>query len=266
MTDTTERKGRRALNSSGTLGNAVSFLTEQTIRRMVNTADIVRIDSADQPGSEGPTGRAAATPLVRMIDGRNCTLPQNRIERMRVFRPQAGKAAIIMDPQPGDKALAVFAKHDSTNVRTGENTEVHPGSFRNFDQADGFLLNGFQGETPEIWLKLDPVSGDISLSTKSANIDISCRESGDITVKTGSGNVTIQAGNDASGTITLDGKVVVTRTLEVLNRHGEKASAFTGGFCNEGGTVTSNGVVLETHTHPGIVRGTADTDSPNKGA
>lgn len=259
-------KGTKKLTSANTMTNAISFLTEEKIRETVNTAEVVSIGTAEQNGTEGPAGYASARPLVCQVDAYNNTLPPTELFKLPFLRPQAGKAAIVMDPQPGDKALAISLKRDSSGVKSGTDEAVQPGSYRFFDQADSYLINGFLGEAPEIWLKLDPVTGDISLSTKAANIDISCRESGDIDIKTGAGNVTIQAGNGGEGTITLDGDVLVTRTIQVLNKNNETASAFTGGFNNTGGTVTSNGVTLETHTHTGVEPGSGSTGSPNGGS
>lgn len=258
-------KGTKKLTTANTPTNATAFLIEQTINAKVNTAEVVSIDGADQTGTDGPAGYAAATPLVCPVDGFNEALPPTTIPKMPFFRPQAGKAAIVMDPQPGDKAILIAMKRDSSGVASGKSDPVHPASFRMFDQADGYLINGFLGEAPEIWLHLNPVTGDISLSTKAANIDISCRESGDILVKTGSGNITIQAGNGGEGTITLDGQVIITRTIQVQNKNNEAASQFTGGFNNTGGKVTSNSVTLETHTHTGVQPGNGSTGSPNGG-
>jgi phage baseplate assembly protein gpV len=266
MSDRTKAvKGTKKLTTSNTMANAVRFMVDQAIGETVNTAEVVSVDVASQTGTDGPAGYAAATPLVCPIDGFNQSLPTTSIPKMPFFRPQAGKAAIVMDPQPGDKGIAVFMKRDSSGVATGKGDPVQPASFRTFDQADGYLINGFLGEAPEIWLHLNPVTGDISLSTKAANIDISCRESGDIDIKTGAGNITIQAGEGGEGTITLDGKVVVTRTMQVQNKNNESASQFTGGFENTGGSVTSNSITLETHTHTGVQPGGGDTGSPNEG-
>lgn len=259
-------KGTKKLTSANTMTNAVSFLVEQTIKDMVNTAEVVSIDKADQSGTGGPAGYAAATPLVCQVDSFDNALPPASIAKMPFFRPQAGKAAIVMDPQPGDKAILVAMKRDSSGVATGKKQPVPPASFRNFDQADGYLLNGFLGEAPEIWLHLNPATGDISLSTKAANIDVSCRESGDIAIKTGSGSVIITAGEGGRGDITLDGNVTVTRTLTVRNKYAEQSSQFMGGFNNTGGTVTSNAVTLETHTHKGVQSGNDNTGSPNGGS
>ncbi len=264
MADKKVKSGRR-LTTTNTLTNAISFLVEQKIREKVNTAEIVRVDLADEQGTSSTGGRAQATPLVTEVDNFNEAVQPVALHSLPFYRPQAGKAAILMQPQPGDKAIAVFSKADSSGLTVGGNEPVKPGSFREFDQADGFLISGILGETPEIWLSLDPVSGEIELSTKAANVTVSARESGDIVVKTGQGDVTIQAGSGGEGTITLDGQVVVTRNIIVQNKWDEGQSQMTGGFNNTGGRITSNTVTLETHTHTGVQTGGGSTGSPNGG-
>ncbi len=64
---------------------------------------------------------------------------------MSFFRPQAGKAAIVMDPQPADNAILITMKRDSSGVDSGKNDPVQPDSFRTFDQADAVYERG----TPE---------------------------------------------------------------------------------------------------------------------
>jgi hypothetical protein len=160
------------------------------------------------------------------------------------YRQQAGKAAIIMDPQPGDKAIAVFTKRDSSNVDTETEEAITPASHQAFDQADGYLFTGFLGDVPEIWLMLDPVTGNIELSTKTAKLDITCRESGDITIKTGRGNVAIEATETVTVTapqVTIAGNMTVT------------------------GTLTAGGINLNTHTHGGVYPGSGNTGGPNGG-
>ena len=163
-------KGSRRLNSANTPTNALIFLTEQTVRRMVNTAEVVSIDKADAQGRTSSGGRATARPLITQTDGFNQALPVTPIPNLPFYRPQAGKAAILMEPQPGDKALAVFTKRDSSALAVGKNEASPPASHRIFDQGDGFLINGILGQEPEIWLMLDPATGEISLSTKAANL------------------------------------------------------------------------------------------------
>lgn len=258
-------KGTKRSTTANTAVNAQAAFIESTIRDTVNTAEIMMIGQADEQGNESTGGRAIATPIVSQTDGFNNAIPTTAIPNLPFYRPQAGKAAILMQPQPGDKAVAVFAKRDSSGVDVETDKSVQPGSFRSFDQADGFLINGFLGEAPEIWLLLDPASGKIELSTKAADLEITCRESGDMLIKTGSGNITIQAGNGGEGTITLDGEVIITRTIQVMNKNDEGQSQLRGGFNNEDGMVTSNTITLETHNHTGVEPGSGNTGSPNAG-
>jgi phage baseplate assembly protein gpV len=229
----------------------------------------VSIDGADQSGTGGAAGYAAATPLVCQTDAFDNTLAPASIPKMPFLRPQAGKAAIVMDPQPGDKAVLIAMKRDSSGVTSGKGDPVQPGSFRTFDQADGYLINGFLGEAPEIWLHLNPVTGDISLSTKAANIDISCRESGDIEITTSAGDIVVTATGKVTvkaPQIILDGNVRVTGNLTVNGiSEGSGGGAFEtrGGINNHGGVVRSNSVTLDTHTHTGDSGG--NTGKPNSG-
>ena len=284
-------KGTKRLTSSSTHTNAINFAIEQMIHDTVHTAEVVSINAADQTGTDGAAGYATATPLVCQFDGFHQILPPAAIPPMPFLRPQAGKAAIVMDPQPGDKAVLVAMRRDSSGVASGKNDPVPPGSFRTYDQADGYLINGFLGETPEIWLHLNPASGDISLSTKAAAIDISCRESGDIDIRTAAGNITVTAtdtGTVKAPQIVLDGNVRVTGNLTVegvseglnggpavfgkgiVNKSGgfENNGGIrnSGGIANSGGGTASNGVSLEAHTHSGVLPGGGDTQKPNGGA
>jgi len=268
MSDGKTVKGVESLNTPNTPTNALAFLVEQLIRQNVNTAEVVSIDQADAQGPASVGGRASATPLISQTDGWNNALPVAALPSLPFYRPQAGKAAIIMEPQPGDKALAIFTKRDSSALAVGKNEASPPASHRTFDQADGFLINGFLGVEPEIWLRLDPATGEISLSTKAASIDISCRESGDIDIKTGAGNVSITATAAATilaPQIVLDGDVRITGNLTTEGiSEGPGGGAFNirGGLHNEGGEIRSNNVTLETHTHSGVEPGGGNTAGP----
>jgi phage baseplate assembly protein gpV len=258
--------------------NAIDFAVTQAIRGQVNTSELVMIGQADQNGHDGPGGYASATPLVKQTDGFDNGLPATALHHLAYYRPQAGKAAIIMNPQPGDKALAVSMKRDSSGVGVDTKEAVQPGSHRSFDQADSILVNGVLGEVPETYLELDPATGTIFLSTKAAKIEISCRESGDIAIKTAAGNVRVDATLKVTVTcpeIILDGDVRITKGLVVegeASGPGNGPAIFrqgiinrTGDIVNEGNDIKTNTVTLNGHTHAGVEPGGGDTDSPNSG-
>ncbi len=251
-------KGQKKITSSNTMYNAVEYMVRRIVSEMVETSDIVNIDSADQNGDTGPGGYASATPLVCQTDGFGNAIPAVSVPQMKFYRPQAGKAAIIMDPQPGDKGLAIYPKRDSSGITVGENSPKQPSSFRSFSQADGVVLSGILGETPEIWLHLNPVSGDISLSTKAAKIEISCRDSGDIDIKTN------------NGTINIFSTTAANITSQYCNIDAEKTT-ITGDLIVEGSIMIEDvenetSVTFNTHTHSGVQSGDGDTGSPNTGS
>lgn len=68
---------------------------------------------------------------------------------------------------------------------------------------------------------------------------------------------------NASQKITLDAPVVectnqlVTGTIQI-----KQGGSMTGNLTHTGGSITSNGVVMHTHTHGGIQRGGGNTDKP----
>jgi hypothetical protein len=211
-------KGAQKLNTPNTPTNAMAFMVEQMIRQNVNTAEIVSINSADEQGKTSAGGRATATPLISQTDGWDKALPTTSIPGLPFYRPQAGKAAIIMEPQPGDKAIAIFTKRDSSALAVGKNEASPPASHRTFDQADGILINGVLGVEPETWLLLDPETGKISLSTKAASVEVSARESGDIEIKPGAGTFTMSATEDSTvdaPLVTFTGNVIIKGGLTV---------------------------------------------------
>lgn len=281
-------KGTKRLSSANSPANAVSFLVESCLRDSINTAEVVLIKKAEGQGTDGPASYAAASPLVCQTDAFNQTLSPALLPKLPFFRPQAGKAAIVMDPQPGDKAVAVFMKRDSSGLSSGQSEPVQPGSFRSFDQADGFLINGYLGEKPEIWLHLNPQSGDISLSTKAARIEISCRESGDIDLSTASGQISLSASSQitlSAPLIQLNGQVAIKGNLSVsgeasglegplklrgglsnqdgnITNQGGSISNQGGNISNQGGTVSSNNIVLDSHRHSGVESGASQSGPP----
>lgn len=134
--------------------NQLSFMIRQTVMEMLNTSSLVAVNGVEGGGKDKPAGYVSATPLVAQTDAQGNALPMAKIPKLRFFRYQAGKAAIILDPVPGDQGVAVFFKNDSSGVKDGETKAVTPGSFRNFDQSDGVVLGGVQNQKPTVWLEL----------------------------------------------------------------------------------------------------------------
>ena len=163
MAEDTTRTSNRRLNSGASEYNAISFLCEQMIKGMVNTAIPVRVDSCTKPGVGGAAGYVSATPLVmqRGADGKG--LQPVSLPQLPYIRLSASTAAIVIDPQPGDVGFAVFAQQDISNLKAGSSDPVQAGSFRTFDMSDGVFIPAILGVTPTTFVHLDPETGEITI-------------------------------------------------------------------------------------------------------
>lgn len=163
MAEDTTRTSNRKLNSGASGYNAISFLVEQMIKGMVNTAIPVRVDSCTKPGVGGAAGYVSATPLVQQRGADGKALQPVSLPQLPYYRVQAGTAAVVLDPQPGDIGLAVFSQQDASNVKAGTSGPVQAGSFRTFDMSDGFFVSCHFGQTPTTYVHLDPDKGGVAV-------------------------------------------------------------------------------------------------------
>lgn len=255
MSENTVRSNRTSF-SANSLTNAVSLLVENQVRGQVHTAEVVRVTAVDAGGPGAAAGYVDVLPLVCRTDGWNNTVRPATLFRLPYSRIQGGVAALVIDPVPGDIGLAVFAKRDSSNVAQGQEEPVPPGSFRVFDQADGFYIGGFLNKAPEIWLELTQdhtatlhAPQEVIVNTTNATINAS-------------GKTTVNSPEtECTGNLFVRGNV----TWAGVGKGDAGPAVFSGGLTNTGGGVSSNGVTLETHTHTGVQSGGGNTGSPNGG-
>ena len=199
MAEDTTRTSNRRLNSGASEFNAISFLVEQMVKGMVNTAIPVRVDSCTKPGVGGAAGYVSATPLVQQRGADGKGLMPVSLPQLPYFRLQCGTAAVVLDPQPGDIGLAICSQQDSSNVQAGTSDPVQAGSFRCFDLSDSFYVGGFLNQAPTTYIHLDPEKGEITVKAPT-KITIDAPQ---IELK---GAVTM-GGAGSSDTITLDGNI-----------------------------------------------------------
>lgn len=163
MAENTTRTSNRKLNSGASEFNALSFMMEQMIKGMVNTAIPVRVDSCTKPGVGGAAGYVSATPLVMQRGADGKSLQPVSLPQLPYIRLSASTAAIVIDPQPGDVGFAVFAQQDISNLKAGSSDPVQAGSFRTFDMSDGVFIPAILGVTPTTFVHLDPETGEITI-------------------------------------------------------------------------------------------------------
>ena len=235
MAEDTTRTSNRKLNTAASEYNALSFMIEQAIKGMVNTAIPVRVDSCTKPGPNGAAGYVSATPLVQQRGADGNSLMPVSLPQLPFFRFCGGTAAVVLDPQPGDVGLAVFSQQDASNLEAGKTDPVQAGSFRCFDMSDGIYIGGILGKTPTVYVELEQDKG-VTVKTPS----------NEVTVDKDDGNVTVKAQTK----ITLEAPTI---ELKGSLQMGNTAGSGTGdtmkitGNLDVTGTVNANGTVTAGH-------------------
>jgi hypothetical protein len=238
--------------------NQMGFMVQQALGKL-QTATLVKIEKCTNAGGLAAVGFVDVTPLVNQLDGAGNPTPHVTIFNVPYFRLQGGKNAIIIDPEPGDIGVAVFASRDITKVKATK-AAANPGSFRQYSFADGLYLGGMLNAVPEQYvqfsaagirihsqtqIKLD--APDILLSAQTVEINASASATVTTPTFTVNGNAVI------NGNTTMAGGVAQT---------GGGAAAFSGSMAVVG-DVTAQGTSVHTHTHSGVQPGGGNTGGPN---
>ena len=235
--------------------NQLEFIIERKIREMINTSALVRVDSCTSSGPGAPAGVVSATPLVSQVDAEGNALPMVSLPRLPHCRAQAGIAAIILDPVPGDIGVASFCKSDSSTVQPGTKEPQRPGSWRVFDMADGMLVASVSNQAPLVWIELKQDQTVIIHAPQGVTIET------DQTVTVHAQKLEVNASQQVDLNTPLVN--VAGRIVQAGSMGSGGPSQFRGGLDNTGGQITSNGVTLETHTHGGVEPGSGSTGTPN---
>lgn len=234
-------KGTRPITATNTPFNAISYMIETKVKGLVNTAIPVRVETVEL-GGVGDVGYVSATPLITQTDGNGNALEPQVIPRLPYCRIQGGKAALIIDPIPGDIGIALFAQQDISSLKQGIATAVTPGSFRSFDMSDGIYIGGILNTTPEIYLELTQ-DGNANL-TAPTRVTI---ESPEVIINAPSivlnGNVSM-TGTGTGDTATISGDISLQGSMDAT------------------GQISSTGIGLNNHVHGGVQSGSETTSGP----
>jgi hypothetical protein len=217
---------------------AISFLI-RNILSGVNTCKLVKVVSVTNSGGVSPVGFVDIQPLVSMVDAKGQAIPHGTIHKCPYFRLQGGANAVILDPQVGDLGIAVFADRDISAATATKGVNV-PGSFRQFDAADGLYIGGVLNGTPSQYVQFS--ASGITIHTP-----------GDLTL-TATGAINATAGTSVS--ITAGTSITIDAASAALNTSGGVAIASS--------TLTHNGVNIgATHVHGGVQTGGSNTAVPH---
>lgn len=211
------------------------------IMKRVNTCMPVQV-KAVKAGGLGPVGFVDVQVMVTQLTGNNTVVANPSIQNVPYFRVQGGKNAVIIDPQVGDIGVACFCQRDISSVKKVR-AVAPPGSHRMFSFSDAVYFGGTLNGTPEQYIKFDGSGIAVYSPTK-----ITCTAP----------EILMEAENS----ITMDAPLVeITGSIGQTGEKGTGAK-FTGGIENTGGTTSSNGIVVETHLHPGVEPGGSNTGTP----
>ena len=189
-----------------------------------------------------PVGYVDIQPIVQQATAGSNLVDYPLITNAPYFRLQGGKNAIVIDPHVGDIGTAIFSSRDITSAKRIRGT-APPGSLRKFDLSDAIYTGGILNGTPVQFAHF-----------KDDGIDIISP----FNIKIQAPTVTI----DASSSITLDSPIVqITGQISQTGAKGSGAS-MQGGITNTGGTISSNGIVLDSHKHGGVQTGGGETGGP----
>ncbi len=218
----TEVRGQQLQQSNSTEYNAFRFKVQQLISRIV-TVDVVRVVSCESAGELALAGRLVVQPLVNQIAGDGSSMPHGQIFELVYMRMQGGANAVIIDPAPGDIGVCGFARRDISAVKAARGA-ANPGSFREFDWADGIYLGGILNAVPQQYVRFSEDSIELVSPTL---------------IRLVAPTIELQGAVDQSG-----GDVTVADTLSA------------------GTDVVGGGISLATHTHSGVQTGGGTSGPP----
>lgn len=175
--------------------NGLIYIINAVISNKVNTIELVKVVGVN--GS-----KVDVIPALDGIDTNGDRIPSSIIHSVNIFRNQAGKNAVIINPKVGDIGLLLVCKHDISNFDAGL---VVDGS--EFNYGDGVYLGGVLGfnEEPEQFIEF----GD-------TGITITSPSSLTINAQSATINATeINLGGVDGKKIALDGDSVVAGTTVI---------------------------------------------------
>lgn len=157
-------KGAQTPNSAASQFNALTFLVTQILAGL-NVAMPVKVLVSTNDGGLSAVGSVDVQPLISQVDGYGKSYLHAPIYGLPYFRMQGGANAIILDPQPGDIGVAIFADRDISAVKANKGAAL-PGSSRRFDMADGMYLGGILNGLPSQYFRFSQEGIDIVSPTK----------------------------------------------------------------------------------------------------
>lgn len=227
--------------------NALAFVIQKLLEE-VQTITLVQVISCSNDGGLAPVGTVTVQPLVFQMTGSGKPIPHGELVSVPYFRIQGGKNAVIIDPEPEDIGLAAFCSRDISNVKANPAAALAaggatPGSFAQFDWADGLYVGGFLNGVPVQYILMSAAGIEmvsptsITLEAPVITLDapvIALEATTSVTITSPVINL-VGAVNQSGGDVAIGGAISGAST--------EPASF--------AGDVVGDGISLISHKHPG---------------
>ena len=224
--DHTKRGLDTAYSDTGAY-NALDFAMEQKLRNGLTTSFVGRVDACSGKGSGSGSGTVSATQLTAQADASGKSLPMPSMTKLPYSRTQAGIAALIIEPVPGDIGVFTCCKQDISGIKQGTSEPVPAGSYRSFSQSDSVMIGAIHTKKPEVWIEIKQDKTVIIHAPKGVKIET------DETVEVTAKKVDITAPEvSITGDVTVNGSIKST------------------------GDMSAGGISLRSHTHRGDSGGT----------
>lgn len=236
------------------LPGAIDFQIRMALAR-ISTATVVRVVKCTNAGGLSPVGFVDVQPLVDQVDGEMNAEPHAVVYGLPYFRLQGGGNAVIIDPQPGDIGIAIFADRDISAVKASRGRNV-PGSGRMFSKSDGMYIGGVLNGAPSQYIRFYGGGIDVFSPTQ---INLTAPK----IVATASDSFTVDSPQSTfTGALTVQG--LFTFLAGLVGSAASGAAAVITGAVNFIGALTSNGKdISSSHTHKGVQPGSGNTGDVN---
>ena len=199
--------------------NALDFAMSQKLQNEMQTAYIGRIDACSGKGSGSGSGTVSATQLTAQADASGKSLPMPSMTKLPYSRTQAGIAALIIEPVPGDIGVFTCCKQDISGIKQGTSEPVPAGSYRQFSQSDSVMVGAIHTKKPEVWIEIKQdktiiihapkgckIESDETVKVTAKKVDITAPE---VSI---AGNVTVNGSIKSTGDMTAGGKPYLSHT------------------------------------------------------
>jgi len=220
-------------------------------------------------------------PTINMISDDSDPIPRPTILNVPLIFPVSKSGGITFNVDVGDPVLLVYSMRGLDTWKRGTGTSVTPVDYRKMDGRDCIAIPGLQplsvsvnnpskrsnphdtkdtvmvagiGTASEVEVRLKPSGECIVNAPPSVTINTSYAE-------VNAPDFRFNGNGIVNGTLTVLG--LLTYSAGLAGTGGSPGTVITGSITQTGGTISSNGVVLDSHTHGGVSTGSGNTGGPN---